>query len=112
MAQAHRCAYQRKGRKSYAFSVDLEQSVAEVATGRRRPASARLVGRQRRYSAPLLWDLPSGDIAELTQFGGRNGQLSSNGPHLLRRRGFAVRGQALVEYQTPRDQESMFRHKM
>jgi hypothetical protein len=75
MAQAHRCAYQRKGLKSYAFRVDLEQSVAEVETGRRRPASARLVGRQRRYSSPLLWDLPSGDTAELTQFGGRNGQL-------------------------------------
>ena len=66
-----------------ALGVDLEQSVAEVATGRRRPAFARLVGRQRRYSAPLLWDLPSGDAPELTQFGRRNGQLRNNGPHLL-----------------------------
>ena|ERR1700756_4837921 len=49
MAQAHRCAYQRKGRKSYAFRVDLEQSVAKVATGRRRPL-------------PLAWWVGKDDI--------------------------------------------------
>jgi hypothetical protein len=63
MAKAGRGSYSREEGESDAFSVDVEHSMATLEARGRYAAASLLVGRQRRYSAPLLRHLSSsGDV--------------------------------------------------